>query len=99
MELRFNKGVYDKEALLRASYSLANILTVRIDDAGDSWCAAITPSADVTVDTARDEFLIAANDEELRRTIRGRTEQLRMLILAHAYSRTKFSAPETPAQG
>ncbi len=99
MELRFSKGVYDKEALLRASYSLANILTLKIDDVGDSWCAIITPSAQITDDTARDEFLIAANDEELRRTIRSRTEQLRMLILAHAYSRTKFAAPETPAQG
>ena len=99
MELRFNKGVYEKEALLRASYSLANILTVRFDDAGDSWCAVITPSAQISDDTARDEFLIAANDEELRQTIRARTEQLRMLILAHAYSRTKFAAPETPAQG
>ena len=99
MELCFSKGVYDKEALLRASYSLANILTLKIDDAGDFWRAIITPSAQITDDTARDEFLIAANDEELRRTIRGRTEQLRMLILAHAYSRTKFAAPETPAQG
>lgn len=99
MEIRLNKSAYDKEALLRASYSLANILTVRLDDAGDSWCAVITPSAQITEETARDEFLIAANDEELRRTIRSKTEHLRMLILAHAYSRTKFAAPETPAQG
>ena len=99
MEVRFSKGVYNKEALLRASYSLANILNVKINDAGDSWCAAITPSAEITEETARDEFLIAANDEELRLSIRNRTEQLRMLILAHAYSRTKFAAPETPAQG
>jgi His-Xaa-Ser system protein HxsD len=99
MELRFSKGVYDKEALLRASYSLANILTAKVDDVGDSWCAVITPSAQITEETARDEFLIAANDEELRRSIRSRTEQLRMLILAHAYSRTKFAAPEAPAQG
>ena len=99
MQIRLPKSVYDKEALLRASYSLANILTVKIDDEGDSWSAIITPSTQITEDTARDEFLIAANDEELRRTIRGRTEQLRMLILAHAYSRTKFAAPETPAQG
>lgn len=97
MELRLSKSIYGKETLLRAAYSLANILTVRFSDAGDSWAAVISPAAQVTEDTARDEFLIAANDEELRRTIRGRTEQLRMLILAHAYSRTKFAAPETPA--
>jgi His-Xaa-Ser system protein HxsD len=97
MELRLEKSLYNQEALNRASYSLASILTATLSSNSDEWIIDLKPSSGISDDTARAEFLIAVNDEELRQTVRVRTEKLRMLILAHAYSRTKFTSPEDSA--
>ena len=95
IQISFAKSAYSSEALNRAAYKVAHIGVVRISETSSSWEVNLTPCGEVDLRTLNHEFHVNLTDESLRESIRSRTEHLRSLILAHAYSNTRIAGEDT----
>ena len=91
MHLLLGKTAYSSESINRAAYKVAPMGCVVISEAGDSWDVILEPINGTDSVTFKHEFMTNLADEELRSVIRARTEPLRSLILAHAYSNTRLA--------
>jgi len=95
MQVSLAKSAYSAEALNRAAYKAAPLGTVRILESENSWEISLIPGNGHDSEGLSHEFHTNLADECLREIIRSRTEALRSLILAHAYSNTRIASEDT----
>ncbi len=85
-------AVYRLVAVQKAAYKLAALVTVHVAEHGAGRLALTfvfkEPKSEEGARAVGRRFFEEALDQELRESIRAQTEPLRMLILAHAFSRT-----------
>jgi His-Xaa-Ser system protein HxsD len=100
-KLEIDLQAFDLDSLKRAAYRFSDRFAFDIAVAGTTaHCTLIFPesespaSIDAAIATFRKELL----DQDLRRTIRAETDQVRNVILAEAFSRTGLVSDE-PLQG
>jgi His-Xaa-Ser system protein HxsD len=96
-EIAFAKVTTELDALQRAAYAVADVMTVDIAAAGDRYVCTLyprNPGADLglLVHRIRAEVI----DQALRLRIAAQTEPLRNLIFALAFSRTGLAEAEEP---
>lgn len=97
MLLIFAKSAYSAESLNRAAYKVASLGIVRIAETDTSWEVTLAASANSELEELSHEFHTNLSDEALREIVRSRTEGLRSLILAHAYSNTRIANEDATA--
>ena len=96
--ISFDQATTQLEALQRAVYALAGVMTADISAAGDRYVCTLFPrgeSADLAELSHR--LRSEVNDQELRLRIAAETEPLRNLIFAVAFSQTGLAGTEPPA--
>ena len=97
MQISLSKSAYSAESLNRAAYSVAPLGTVSISESDSNWLVNLAPSEGHDLESMSHEFHTNLADHALREVIRNRTEPLRSLILAHAYSNTRIASEEAAA--
>ena len=95
MQVSLSKSAYSAEVLNRAAYHAAPLGTVGISESSDCWEVSLVPANGHDVESLNHEFHTNLADEALREVIRNRTEPLRSLILAHAYSNTRIASEDS----
>jgi His-Xaa-Ser system protein HxsD len=93
------KTAYSAEAINRAAYKVAQLGSAQISDSESEWIIHLFPQSNVESEALRHEFLANLSDESLREIIRARTDPLRSLILAHAYSNTRLTGEDASTEG
>lgn len=96
MQIALPKSVYSVEVINRAAYSSALYGSILITEKDNFWEVELCPINKGEIEEFKNEFQSRLTDESLREVIRSRTDNLRSLILAHAYSNTRI-ADEDPA--
>lgn len=85
------KDLYSQEVLEAVLYRLAGKLSGQLRSNGDDWEVTISPLRDSLDEIdCRNLFLVELNDQSLRSQISVKTEPLKTLILANAFSRTSL---------
>jgi len=97
MQVSLSKSAYSTEVLNRAAYKAAPLGIVAISESEGSWEVSLVPSSGHDEESLSHEFHTNLADEALREVIRNRTEPLRSLILAHAYSNTRIASEDAAA--
>jgi His-Xaa-Ser system protein HxsD len=103
-EMAWDKATTPLEAIERAVYALADRLTGTIADGGESWRLTAHTRGTASDDVALSHRLRQeVNDQTLRVRIAERTDPVRNLVFALAFSRTGLAggqadASEGPAQ-
>jgi His-Xaa-Ser system protein HxsD len=98
IESSWSKSVVSSEAIERALYALADRATGTIADDGEAWrVTLISRGAEVDPASLAHALRQEVNDQSLRITIASRTDPVRNLVFALAFSRTGFV--ENPAEG
>ena len=87
-ELVWDKATTPLEAIDRALYALADRLTGSVVEADGQWLVALYPRTQQSVDVLRHRFRQEVNDQVLRVRIAARTDPLRNLVFALAFSRS-----------
>jgi His-Xaa-Ser system protein HxsD len=93
----FDRETIQLNALQRAAYAVASLVTVDITESGDKYVCTLFPrdsaaDPDVLAHRIRSEVI----DQTLRLRIAAETEPLRNLIFALAFSQTGLSDAEAP---
>jgi His-Xaa-Ser system protein HxsD len=97
VEIAFAKATTELDALQRAAYAVADVMTVNITAADDLYVCTLYPR-----NTGADSGMLAHRiraeviDQALRLRIAARTEPLRNLIFALAFSQTGLAEAEEP---
>ncbi|MBK8217591.1 MAG: His-Xaa-Ser system protein HxsD [Myxococcales bacterium] len=85
-------AVYRVAAVQKAAYKLAALATIHIAERGPEKLTLTfmfaEPKGEEAARSVGRRFLEELLDQELREAVRAQTEPLRMLVLAHAFSRT-----------
>lgn len=91
-EMTWDQATTPLEAVERALYALADRVTGTIADTGDSWRLTAHPRATGTEDSVLSHRLRQeVNDQTLRVRIAQRTDPIRNLVFALAFSRTDLA--------
>jgi His-Xaa-Ser system protein HxsD len=96
-EVSFDRATTELDALHRAAYATADLMTVDITASGDRYICTLFPRAagadlEVLAHRMRSEVI----DQALRLRIAKETEPLRNLIFALAFSQTGLAEAEPP---
>lgn len=97
VELAWDKATTPLEAVERALYALADRVTGTIADAGDTWRLTAHPRCatnELSVLTHR--LRQEVNDQSLRVRIAERTDPVRNVVFALAFSRTGIADVSQP---
>lgn len=85
----WSKATVPLEALERALYALADRATGTIRDAGDVWRVDLHPRVHIDdVEALTHALRQEVNDQKLRLSIATRTDPIRNLVFALAFSRS-----------
>lgn len=89
VETTWPKSVVPLEALERALYALADRATGSIDDGGEHWVLTLQARAHgADLDSLSHALRQEVNDQTLRVKIAARTDPVRNLVFALAFSRS-----------
>jgi len=89
VEISFDKSVTELDALQRAVYAVADLMTVDIKAAGTDYICTLFPRrAGLDEDTLKHRIRAEVIDQALRLRIARETEPIRNLIFALAFSET-----------
>jgi His-Xaa-Ser system protein HxsD len=93
----FGQATTQLDAIQRAVYALAGVMTVDVSAAGQRYACTLFPR-DPSADTAELAHRLRSevNDQGLRLRIAAETEPLRNLIFAVAFSQTGLAGDEPP---
>jgi His-Xaa-Ser system protein HxsD len=97
MLISLPKSAYSTECINRAAYNAAILGSIRISESSSAWDVELQPRTPDDSQSFLQEFQTNLSDECLREVLRSRTENLRSLILAHAYSNTRIANEDAPA--
>jgi His-Xaa-Ser system protein HxsD len=93
--ITFDRATTDLDALQRAVYAVAALMTVDIRAAGSDYvCTLFARTPDADPDELRHRIRSEVIDQTLRLRIARETEPLRNLIFALAFSRTGLADAE-----
>lgn len=104
VEVSFDQATVGLDALQRAAYALANVMTVDIATCGEQFVCRLFPREPATdVDELAHRMRAEVIDQSLRLRIAAETEPLRNLVFALAFSQTGLAGdqaaqPDEPAQ-
>ena len=88
-EIRFDGSTTELDALQRAAYAVADLMTVDIRASGTDYICTLFPrSAGLDEDTLKHRIRAEVIDQALRLKIAKETEPIRNLIFALAFSET-----------
>jgi His-Xaa-Ser system protein HxsD len=87
-ELSWDKITTPLEAIDRATYALANRLTGSVSDAGESWTLTVHPRENADPHLLAHRIRQEVTDQTLRLRIAERTDPIRNLVFALAFSRS-----------
>lgn len=93
-DLRFSRHTTSQEVLERSAYALAAALTVNVAEDDDAWIVTIHPRSAAAGDELAHRFRQEVTDQALRSRIAERTDPIRTLVWALAFSKTGLA--ETP---
>lgn len=79
-------GFASADALQRALYRIADEGTWDVTNDDTNWAVTLVPKEDVDIAELEADFKKHVVDYGLREKIRNETEQVRSLLLAHAFS-------------
>jgi His-Xaa-Ser system protein HxsD len=88
ISLTFDQAAVDLDALQRSAYALAAQMTIDIRVVGADFICALFPRTPDDEGEIAHRFRMEVNDQVLRARIAEKTEPLRNLIFALAFSRT-----------
>lgn len=93
MELsaQFDESIYSLSAIKKAAYRYIDKYSVVISKEGSHWNCLFSFPENCSENQALrniDEFKKELLDQDLRESIKAETENIRNLILAHAFSKT-----------
>ncbi len=94
MNYKFNKNIYDKEALIKAAYRFTDISYVHLDVDKNNYIVDLHLKDD-SCSITEEEFKNTLLAEMVRLNIAARTKNVRELILARAFSSTIIENKET----
>ena len=86
-DVRFSATTTSQETLERAAYALAQALSAQISRDDQDWVVTIHPRGDSGEDLAH-RFRQEVTDQSLRARIAERTDPVRTLVWALAFSKT-----------
>jgi His-Xaa-Ser system protein HxsD len=94
-ELRFDKITTELDALQRAAYAVADLMTVSISSAGQEFaCTLFARQSDADPAELAHRLRSELIDQTLRLRIARETEPVRNLIFALAFSQTGLAGPD-----
>jgi His-Xaa-Ser system protein HxsD len=89
LQTRWGKAVVPLEALERALYALADRATGVVDDGDDAWVVTLHPrAAGAEIASLGHALRQEVNDQVLRVKIAERTDPIRNVVFALAFSRS-----------
>ncbi len=91
--LKFNKKLYSSDTLKKAAYKFSNRFSHIISENKDEYVCNIQfpeKASESQINFSIDEFKKEVSDQDLRNIVSKETEQVRNLILAHAFSKTNL---------
>lgn len=87
--MSWDKVTTPLEAIERASYALADQFSGAVSDGGSSWALSVHPrSARANIEALEHRVRQEVNDQALRVRIAERTDPIRNLVFALAFSRS-----------
>ena len=86
MDMRFDKGIYSLEALLKASYHFLDDAYIHLAQDDSDWIVSWICKDGATI--TQNEFGNELISQQLRYQIVERTAEVRKLMLARAYAST-----------
>jgi His-Xaa-Ser system protein HxsD len=92
----FDAATQSLDALNAAAYRLIGIGACQIEPSGARYVCRLTPSGQVEPDTLRIRFLELVTDENVRESLRAKTEPVRNLILSLAFGSLAAQSQDTP---
>ena len=97
MEIAFDSSTVHLDAIQRAAYAVAALMTVNICASAGEYVCTLHPR-DTHADSAEliHRMRAEVNDQTLRLRIAQETEPLRNLIFALAFAQTGLTDDETP---
>jgi His-Xaa-Ser system protein HxsD len=81
----FDAATQSLAALNAAAYRLLGAATCQIDKDGSRYCCHLTALGDLDREGLRARYLALVTDENVRESLRARTEPVRNLILSLAF--------------
>lgn len=98
-EMSWDRTTTPLEALERSIYALAEQLTASVSDAGSAWSVTVHPRGpQADPESLAHRLRQEVNDQTLRVRIGERTDPIRNLVFALAFSRSDLAAGN-PATG
>jgi His-Xaa-Ser system protein HxsD len=89
VQISFDRNTTELDALQRAVYAVADLMTVDIREAGTDYICTLYPRrASLDEDTLKHRIRAEVIDQALRLRIARETEPIRNLIFALAFSET-----------
>jgi His-Xaa-Ser system protein HxsD len=89
MEISFDRATTELDALQRAVYAVADLMTVDIRASGTDYVCTLFPRrAGLDGETLKHRIRAEVIDQALRRRIAKETEPIRNLVFALAFSET-----------
>ena len=99
VEIRFDKTTTELDALQRAAYAVADLMTVDIRASGTDYICTLFPRrTGLDEDTLKHRIRAEVIDQALRLRIAKETEPVRNLIFALAFSETGLADGGNPGE-
>jgi His-Xaa-Ser system protein HxsD len=99
VEISFDKGTTELDALQRTVYALDDLMTVDIRESGTDYVCTLFPRrSGLDKDTLKHRIRAELVDQTLRLRIAKETEPIRNLIFALAFSETGVADGEEPSE-
>lgn len=96
-EMQFDKITTELDALQRAAYAVADLMTVSISSSSQEFvCTLFARQPDADIAELEHRLRSELIDQTLRLRIARETEPVRNLIFALAFSQTGLADPEDP---
>ena len=93
--VELDAAIYSQDAVIRAAHRLSGSCTPVVESADGKFVVRLQGlSEEADPEAIGREFLVAALDEVLRYSLREKTEALRAVIVAEAFSKTSILRPE-----
>lgn len=99
VKISFDRSITELDALQRAAYAVADLMTVDISTSGTDYICTLFPRrSGLDADTLKHGIRTEVIDQTLRLRIAKETEPIRNLIFALAFSETGLADDGKPAE-
>ena len=92
----FDSTTHSLSALNAAAYRLVGTAACQIDKSSARYICRLTPTSEIEPENLRLRFLELVTDENVRESLRAKTEPVRNLILSLAFGSLAAQPKETP---